>query len=225
MKIKYIIILIFLFNNGYSQSKINLQLKTELDSILFKDQIYREYVDSETTEERKNEIAKLTKKSRETLDVNSWNLINNYDKENLPKVEKIIEKYGYPGKNLVGEPTNTAVFYVIQHSDKINKYYPIIEKAGKQKELDFTYVAMMLDRKLLSENKEQIYGTQIYGRQIKNKETGKEDFFMYVQPIKNAKSVNKRREKAGFKTTVEENAKRFGIIYREYTFKELSKIN
>ncbi|MEO8255587.1 MAG: hypothetical protein ABI554_14505, partial [Flavobacterium sp.] len=134
------------------------------------------------------------------------------------------EQYLIPG-TLGQLPTNTAVFYVIQHSDKINKYYPIIEKAGKQKELDFTYVAMMLDRKLLSENKEQIYGTQIYGRQIKNKETGKEDFFMYMQPIKNAKSVNKKREKAGFKTTIEENAKRFGIIYREYTFKELSKIN
>ena len=33
------------------------------------------------------------------------------------KIDKIISKYGYPGKSLVGEPEN--FFYVIQHSNKI----------------------------------------------------------------------------------------------------------
>ena len=47
---------------------------------------------------------------------------------------------------------------------------------------------------------------------------------MYVQPIKNPKKVNKRRKKAGFETTVEENALKFNVIYKPYTFEELNKI-
>ena len=84
---------------------------------------------------------------------------------------------------------------------------------------------MMLDRKLANEGKEQIYGTQIYGKRIINKQTGKEEFFYYVVPIKDAKNVNKRRKEAGFELTVEENAKRLGVEkYIEYTYEELNKI-
>ena len=143
----------------------------------------------------------------------------------MKKIEIIIAKYGYPGKTLVGEPTNTTAFYVIQHNPaKIAKYYPIIEKAGEKGELPFIYTAMMLDRKLTSEGKEQIYGTQAYGVTINNSLTGKKDFFQYIMPIKNAKDVNKMRKKAGFDTTVEANAKRLGIVYMAYTQEDIDKI-
>lgn len=95
------------------------------------------------------------------------------DSLNIHKVEQIIAKYGYPGKTMVGEPENTAVFYVIQHSNKIQKYYPLIEKAGKSGELPFKYTAMMLDRKLSGEGKEQVYGTQVFMQTVKNPKTGK----------------------------------------------------
>jgi len=54
------------------------------------------------------------------------------------KVEAIFRKVGYPGKTLVGHPANEAAYYVIQHSDKIKKYFPLIEQAG-QKGRDFFY--------------------------------------------------------------------------------------
>jgi hypothetical protein len=50
---------------------------------------------------------------------------------NLESVEEIINKYGYPSKSIVGEAANKTIFYVIQHSKKIDKYLPLIRKATK----------------------------------------------------------------------------------------------
>ena len=111
-----------------------------------------------------------------------------------------------------------------QKPAKIAKYYPIVEEAAKKGELPFTLAAMMLDRKLAEEGKEQVYGTQVYGRTIVNKETRKEEFFNYVVPIQDEKNVNKRRKEAGFTTTVEENARNLGLEYKVYTYDELKTI-
>lgn len=59
---------------------------------------------------------------------------------------------------------------------------------------------------------------------ITNPSTGKEEEFEYVVPIKDPKNVNKRRKEAGFDNTVEENASRFGIVYKAYTLAEIAKI-
>lgn len=211
--------------NCSSQTKTNENLRRELKQIVFTDQIYREFIDNNTTPQRREEIAKLTNTTTENLYQNVFKIIEETDKENLEKVEKIVAKYGYPGKSLVGEPENTAVFYVIQHNpNKIAEYYPIIEKAGKNGELPFTYVAMMLDRKLTGELKPQVYGTQLGMKMVNNPKTGKQETFVYVLPIEDAKNVNKRRKEAGFDTTVEENTKKFGAEYKEYTYEELNKI-
>lgn len=57
------------------------------------------------------------------------------DSINIRRIEILILKHGYAGKSLVGEPTNETMWYVIQHSNKIKKYYPLIEKAGIENEL------------------------------------------------------------------------------------------
>lgn len=201
----------------------NVELKNKLKNILYKDQIYREYFDTETSDIRKSEILQDLKISKDSMDNDKWGILNNIDKDNLEEVEKIIKVYGYPGKSLVGEPENTAAFYVIQHSNKIIEYYNLIKKAGENKELPFKYVAMMLDRKLVTEGKAQIYGTQIFGKSIKCGE--KEEFVMYVLPIKDPQTVNKRRREVGFETTVEQNAEKFGIKYQPYSYKEINDID
>ncbi|MCX2429173.1 DUF6624 domain-containing protein [Pedobacter sp. GR22-10] len=225
---KTILAILFLsapFSGLFAQKQFNLELKKQLDTILQLDQGIREFGDTETTEIRKDTLAAMFKYPKKTLTENLWKVMNEIDSVNLIKIEAIISKYGYPGKSMVGEPTNTAAFFVIQHSPNlIPKYYPLIEKAGKAGELPFKYTAMMLDRKLSNEGKEQLYGTQIYGVKILNKITGKKDFFRYVVPIKDTKNVNKRRKKAGFDTTVEENTKRFGFSYKAYTLEEIKKI-
>lgn len=218
------IILLLIFSFSQAQTKTNQNLKIELDSILKSDQIFREYIDSETTENRKTEILKETGYSKDGFLNNIWGIINKQDSINLVKVEKIIAEYGYPGKTLVGEPTNEAAWYVIQHSHKIAEYFSLIEKAGADDEIDFTKVAMMQDRLLTSQGKEQIYGTQGAGKNVINKETGKEEFFKYILPIKNPEMVNELRKKAGFTSTVEENAKRMEIEYKVYTLEQINNL-
>lgn len=226
MKKQFLVGFIFLSCLGYSQNGINKDLKIELDSIMKSDQILREFVDSETSEDRKKEILKeVGRENDPSFRKNIWSAINKQDSINLIKIEKIITVYGYPGKSLVGEPTNESAWFVIQHTSKIANYLPMIEEAAKKGEIPFTKYAMMQDRYLTQQGKEQIYGTQGQGKEITNKETGKKEFFNYISPIQNPEKVNELRKKAGFTSTVEENAKRLGIEYKVYTLDEIAKIN
>lgn len=224
MKIYLLTGLIVTSLNVFAQKPLHIALKKQLDSILQADQGIREFVDSETSSKRKDSIAQILNYPRELLEQNTWMAMQKIDSINVSKVEQIISKYGYPGKTLVGEPSNTAVFYVIQHSDMISKYYPLIEQASKNNELPFKYAALMLDRKLAEEKKEQTYGSQIYMVNVVDPVTGKKKPFRYVVPILDPENVNKRRKEAGFDTTVEENALKLGVVYKAYTYEEINKM-
>jgi len=217
---------ILCFSLSYAQTKIDENLKRELDSIMKSDQILREYANFDTSEDRKKEIEKeLGRENDPNFRNGLWLEMQKRDSVNIIKVDEIIKHYGYPGKSLVGEPTNIAAWYVIQHSQKIAEYLPMIEKEAKKKEIPFTYFAKMQDRYLTQQGKEQIYGTQGQMKQITNKQTGKKEFFTYVSPIENPAKVNERRKKAGFTTTVEENAKEMGMEYKVYTLDEIKKMD
>ncbi|QBA23348.1 hypothetical protein EU348_20070 [Chryseobacterium indologenes] len=205
-----------------AQQKVNEALKKELDAIMKVDQGYRMLFDNETTSEKKEQLLKDLNIDKEEFKKKNWMLVAEQDSLNMQKVESIIAQYGYPGKTLVGESTNQAAWYVIQHSNKIGKYLPLIKEAGKKKEIPFTWVAMMEDRYLMGEDKEQIYGTQGRGEMTKDKD-GKPVFIYFVWPVKDLKNVNQRRKEAGFDSTLEENAKRmFGrdFTYKPYTLKQ-----
>lgn len=49
-------------------------------------------------------------------------------------------------------------------------------------------------------------------------------FCVFYLPIKGAKNVNKKRKKAGFDATVEENALWLGVVYKEYTKEQIKEI-
>lgn len=208
---------IFYKSQNFSKEEIS-NLKTELKHILDSDQELRELFDNEITETRKTEILKKHNLTQEQFEIEKWTLISKIDSTNIKRIDKIIEKYGYPGKSLVGEPENTAAWYVIQHSTKIEKYFPLIKKAGKKNELPKTLVAMMEDRLLVQQGKEQIYGTQGSGFNTKKGWT------MIIHPIKNPEKVNKLRKKVGFTQTVEENAKRLGIEYKVLTLEDVKRL-
>jgi hypothetical protein len=150
------------------------------------------------------------------LSLQKWQAMNRYsalqsqlDSLNVIFIEGIFKKYGYPGKTLVDTPANESAWYVIQHSKKIHQYMPMMKKAAEHNELPFHLYAMMLDRDLMNEGREQVYGTQVACRDLKN---GKNECFVW--PIKDAATVNERRKKAGFAQTVEQNADRLGVVYR-----------
>ena len=220
---KYIILIVgsfFLASLVGAQENIDTELKQQLDSILYTDQTLRELFDNDISAERKSKVLKEFGYTQEDFEKRSWGIIANHDSLNLIEIEGVINRYGYPGKTLVGEPTNEAAWYVIQHSSKIEKYFPIIQKAGQDAELSQRLVAMMQDRMLTNQGKEQIYGTQVAGRKMDETD----EWFQYVWPIKNPENVNKRRKQLGFKLTVEENAKRLGVDYKVYTLTEIDSI-
>lgn len=179
---------------------LDFDLKRKLDSIMTLDQKFRK---------------------EGNLYQENWKLQNVIDSTNLILVENIIKKHGYPGKSLVGEPANKTAWYVIQHSDKISEYLPIMKAAGKKQELPFNLVAKMEDRYLMDKEEEQIYGTQ--GFLIGNPKDGTK----FIWPIKDVENVNKRRKEAGFDSTVEQNAKHlFGddFEFKHYSLEEVKKL-
>lgn len=101
---------------------------------------------------------------------------------------------------------------------------PVIKEAAEKNELRFQLYAMMLDRSLMFQDKEQIYGTQGSGMSVKNLTTGNWESLSFIWPIKDPSTVNERRKAAGFNQTVEENAKSLGIEYKVFTLKEILKL-
>ncbi|GAB3032035.1 hypothetical protein GCM10027185_36560 [Spirosoma pulveris] len=166
-------------------------------------------------------LSTVYKVDRANLAGRLWAEQTKIDTSNLARAEAILKEQGYPGKSLVGTPTNEAVFYIIQHSNKIDTYLPVIKKAADQGELPFFQYAMMLDRSLMHSGKAQLYGTQVSCRQLKSTRQSR----CFVWPIANAKDVNTRRKQAGFELTVEENANRLNAAYEPgNTVEEIRKM-
>lgn len=227
MHCKIFIFCLFIFLNQsivFSQQKIDMILQKELDEIRVKDQQYRKLMDFHGAE--KDSLASSLGIPVDSLGKHLWLLQNKLDSSDWARIEIIFKEQGYPGKSLVGVPTNEVAWYVLQHNiSKIKEYFPLIEEAGKKGELPFILVAKMQDRQLMMNNEKQVYGTQATGLPILNSKTGKKDFQWIVWPIKDAKNVNKRRKEAGFETTVEENAKRLDAEYRpKITVEDINNI-
>ena len=200
---------------------LDLDLKKELDEIYALDQGVREIYFAETKED-KDAIANTLGLPIQEDALGYMKIWNEVDSLNIIKIEKIIEKHGYPGKSLVGEPTNETAWYVIQHSDKIEQYLPLIKEASTKEDLPKHLVAMMEDRYLMQQNKPQVYGTQ-GSTYFMN--TPKQMSFIW--PIEDAANVNERREDVGFSTAVEEYAKRLygdDFQYKVYTIDDLKRL-
>ncbi|MEO0571566.1 MAG: BT_3928 family protein [Bacteroidota bacterium] len=179
--------------------KFDTGLKKQLDSVMVLDQKYRA-----------------------AHDFDNWGKQMELDSSNMKFVEKIIRARGYPGRSMVGPKTGETAWYVIQHSNKIEKYIDTIELAAKRKELPFRLYAMMLDRYLMQRNTPQIYGTQGSSYFINTPNA-----ISFIWPIKNPDSVNILRKEAGFELSVEENGKRlFGedFQFKNYSIEEIENL-
>lgn len=146
--------------------------------------------------------------------MNVWSKQSKIDSINLLRVIQIIDSIGYPGKSMVGETANEAVFLVIQHSELKyqEKYLPLIKKVAESGELAWKHVAKMIDRVLVEKGEKQIYGTQI--SPIKDPKTGFLTDRFQFSPIEGPKNVNKRRREVGLET-IQEQAKAFGIQFED----------
>ena len=224
MKITFSLSLLLFISFATLAQNINKQLKKELDSIYVLDQKYRELLSIAQQPKKADSLSKVYNVVKENLSSHLWTLQSDVDESNMTRIEAIVKQYGYPGESLVGSPANEAVFYVIQHSEKIDQYLPLVEKAAQEKQLPFKLFAMMQDRSLMQNEKEQIYGTQASGFSAINKVSKKAEWTMIIWPIADPENVNQRRKEAGFDQTVEENAKKLGVDYKVLTIDEVNKM-
>jgi hypothetical protein len=224
MVMKFALSLIILLTAGLRLAAQNTGLKKELDSIYVLDQKYRALLSIAQQPKKADSLAAIYRVKKENLSDHLWTLQAEIDESNMERIEAIIKQFGYPGESLVGSPTNEAVFYVIQHSDKIDQYLQLIEEAARKKQLPFRLYAMMKDRSLMQNEKEQIYGTQASGFSALNKKTGKAEWTWIIWPVEDPENVNKRRKEAGFEHTVEENARRLQVEYKVLTIEEVNRM-
>jgi len=170
------LIQIVMKNIKEKDSRLNKPLVAILDTILKEDQDIRlKFID------QKN-IYRIDTAIRNSV-YKTWEKI---DSINLSKVENIISKYGWLGPDEVGENGQSALFLVIQHAS-LNvqlKYLPLMREAVKKGKARRSDLALLEDRVLMYQGKEQIYGSQ-----LKYNKTGGYEF----HPIKDEVNVNKRR--------------------------------
>ncbi|WP_010232579.1 DUF6624 domain-containing protein [Gillisia marina] len=214
---------LLLITINISAQEINYDLKVKLDSIEEIDQELRKLYYPISIQEKKDILNKFGF-SWEQFVEKDWEIIFQQDTLNIKEISKIIDQYGYPGKSLVGKPTNTAAWSVIQHSNQIEKYFPLIEKAGIDNEIPMTLIAMMEDRILMYKGLKQKYGTQASGHEIIDPKTNETRWESFIWPVESPSEVNDLRKNVGFKKTIEESAKSMNIHYKVLTLEEVKKM-
>jgi len=195
MKSIFIISLILAVTDVTGQSGFNKEVSALLDTIYNEDQAGRLKIDSlQKIYGWKSEQVQSLLKPMQIKD--SINLI---------KIKNILDTYGWLGPDEVGKRGAQTIFLVIQHSDSLTQvsYLPLMQEAVKKKKARPQDLALLEDRILTDQGKEQIYGSQ-----VRMNETGKYEFY----PIKDEPNVNKRRAAVGLQP-LEEYAKYFDIRY------------
>lgn len=193
-------------NKEKAEANLNKPLVALLDTVYIEDQADRRNIDTV-----KSQFG-WQSKQMDSL----WRKIIYQDSVNLVKVKNIIDAYGWLGPDEIGQLGASTIFLVIQHADSMTQvtYVPKMRDAVKKGKAQPQDLALLEDRILTKQGKEQIYGSQV--RQ--NEKTGKNEFF----PIKDEVNVNKRRKSVGLQP-LEEYAKYFGIDYILPNVKPLKK--
>jgi hypothetical protein len=182
---------------------LDFNIKKQLDSIAVLDQKYRNLLQTNSEEERAI-LAKAAGFEEDDYNTDAiWQKQMELDESNMAFVATIFDTKGYPGTSVVGKGSAETAWFVLQHNmDKIPTYLPMIKKAGADGELSMTAVAMMEDRYAMSQGEPQVYGTQGSNR----------DGVNFIWPIADPETVNERRAKVGYSTTIEAYAK---LLYGE----------
>ena len=113
------------------------------------------------------------------------------DTRDTARMKQIVAQYGWPSERLVGVDGADAAWALVQHADADPafqaKCLPLIQAAADRGEASKQDLALLTDRVLLSEGKEQVYGTQFTWR------TGKVE----PRPLADPAHVDERRKAMG----------------------------
>jgi len=194
-KAAFLILISLCVNTAVAQN-YNQQLMAQLSKIARTDQQYRNVPVS----------AAGKKYGWNSLQVNELMQKQSVlDAANLVKIKKMITQYGYPGKTLVGEQYMSTAFMVIQHSDHEVQveYLPLLTEAANKGELNWSSLALMIDRVKTGNGEKQVYGSQMLDH----------NNVRQLYPIENEVDVNIRRAKIGL-APLQDYLKKFDIVYQ-----------
>jgi len=108
-------------------------------------------------------------------------------------LEEVLNKYGYPGYDLVGKAGEKNYWVMVQHCDFDPQFQArVLEKLKLQVDADNAdgrNFGLLTDRVGLNSNKKQVYGTQV----TYVKETGQ----AIPKPLLDSLEVNERRKSIG----------------------------
>ncbi|PWI29549.1 hypothetical protein DI383_10015 [Flavobacteriaceae bacterium LYZ1037] len=110
---------------------------------------------------------------------------------NEKKVKDILDKYGWPTKEIAGEQGNWTISNVIQHADNEVriKYLPMMRQAVKDKKLEPRFLVRAEDRIATERGDLQIYGGQMkYYPETKS---------FNLWPVYDPQNIDKRRTEIG----------------------------
>ncbi len=122
---------------------------------------------------------------------------------NEKRIKEILDKNGWPDKNIIGEQGNWTICNVIQHSEnEIRiKYLPMMRQAVKDKKLEARFLVRAEDRIATERGDPQIYGGQMkYYPETKS---------FNVWPVYDPINIDKRRAKIGLGPIAEHLRDRF----------------
>jgi hypothetical protein len=166
-------------------------LKRELQEIWELDQKYR----SIAIELRKRNNGKRT---QEEADL--WLKQIEMDSINMVRVEKIISKYGYPDKSIVGEELKSvAAFVIIHNPSKQAKYLQLLWEESKRGNVDKREVAILDDRIQMLKGESQIYGTAMkYDSVSLDSNTLEIITKLKIWKVRDYSNLDKKREEVGW---------------------------
>lgn len=168
---------------------MNFRLKNKLGNMLSEDQALRK---SQWKEIRRLQEGVIDDVDFKKISGQMSAAMRKMDQHHTKELKKIIARYGWPGKKLVGKSGAKAAWLLAQHADHDIRFQVkclgLIKNALTTGDTDKTQLAYLTDRVLVHQNKKQLYGTQF--RTIKDGKTE-------PLPIQNPKKLNARRKSKG----------------------------
>ena len=113
----------------------------------------------------------------------------------------LLDNYGWPDN--LSDSANSAIFLVIDHSDKsyIKKYFEMVKEKADQGFISKSDAATLEDRLLMWTNKPQKYGTQTKSNMTfyvtDNSDVPENQNVIYIWPIEDPENVDKIRASVG----------------------------
>jgi len=155
LKLVYILLLICslsVVSNSFAQSGIDRNvLYPDLKQVLM--------VMVEVDQEIRNELISKGFGRVDSLDILRQKAI---DEANTKILDKLLENYGWPTREMVGKEGVDAAFLIVQHADPDyqRKMLPSIKASFERGDLDGANYALLVDRVLVNDGLPQRYGSQ-----------------------------------------------------------------